>query len=242
MKSHRRRRPDPGHSAIGGDSWAGYSDLMAGLLLLFIFITALKDFQLQEKFADPSKALKQWREAIQALCTDPELKSRGLAPDCETGTIELEDQVFFPFASAELGDRGKANIRDAVPIILDKLRGQPEVWDRLHVEIRGHADPVVRSGKDQYSVNLVESGKRAERVLLFLTNDEAILPRDRGDLKRIAVASAAAHMMPPEDCDTTTAACRTRMRRVEIHLRFDDMEVIRDLIDLLEQLLGGSRA
>jgi len=234
MKRRRRSRNSDG--SIGGDFWAGYSDLMAGVLLIFIVVSALKDVQLVQRFAKPSESLNKWHDALEALCSDRELTDRHLAPDCRTGTIELDEGVFFDFDKVTLKEAGKENLRGAVPIILAKLRQHVEVWKQLQVEVRGHADPVAQN-VDPYRVNLEKSAERAQSVLLFLTHDDKINPEDRSDLKRLSIASGAAAERPPVDCIEKSKQCYARMRRVEIHLHLDDVRVQSDLVDLLDQLL-----
>lgn len=237
MNTRRARKAKSKVSIIGGDSWASYSDLIAGVLLIFIFVTVLKDVEIQQMVAEPAEVLRGWQEALSELCSDEELIAQGLVPDCTTGTIELPDRVFFGFNETELLPEGKDALRNAIPIILRKLRNQPAIWAHLNVEVRGHADPRVRSGLDHYEVNLSKSARRAETVLLFLTSDDSFIPGDRDDLKRIAVASGASDSQRPASCaGLSQSDCFGKMRRVEIHLRLDDKQIRQALINLLDQL------
>lgn len=235
MKRYRRRHFHP-DASIGGDFWASYSDLIAGLLLIFIFVAVLKDIQLYQKVAEPAEQLRRWYVALGELCEDPELKRSGLAPDCQTGTIELPDKVFFDFNETALLPRGEASLRVAIPIIVRKLQRQPLIWSRVRIEVRGHADPVVRSNLDPYSVNLEKSTRRAESVLRFLTSGEG-LEGFHQEIREKSLAAGAADMQPP-GCDRSDLDCHEKMRRVEIHLTFDAEDIQRGFIDLLDQILG----
>lgn len=235
----RRRARASSEGTIGGDSWAGFSDLMAGLLLIFIFVTVLKDIQLETGVAEPAEILEAWRSALLDLCNDEDLKSHQVQVDCKTGTIELPGRVFFEFNRAELSAEGKELLRGAVPIVLDKLRARPVIWERMKVEVRGHSDPQAPE-EPRYPINLRKSAERAHNVLVFLTTDPEIPERDRDDLRTRAVSAGAADSFPPPECDTECKndreCCYQKMRRAEIHLRLDDLEIKQALIDLLDVL------
>lgn len=232
----RRLRAASSEGTIGGDSWAGFSDLMAGLLLVFIFVTVLKDVQLQGRVAEPAKVLDEWRNALLDLCNDDELKGQ-IKVDCETGTIELPEQIFFEFNRAELKPEGKDQLRRAVPIILDKLRARPVIWERLKVEVRGHSDPQAPEAL-RYSINLRKSEERAHNVLVFLTTDPQIPERDRHEIQMRSVSAGAADSFPPAECRSIGESedCYALMRRAEIHLRVDDLDIRQELIKLLDVL------
>ena len=61
---------------IGGDFWAGYSDLMAGLLLVLVSVTYVARAEMHELVREPTEELRKWREALNDLCNDPELTGR----------------------------------------------------------------------------------------------------------------------------------------------------------------------
>ncbi len=239
MATRQSKRTAEGTGNIGGDAWASYSDLIAGVLLIFILVTVLKEFQIQAAVADPSQTLREWKEAIEELCTDPELQRQNLAPDCETGTIELPDRVFFDTNETELKAEGKSVLRFAIPIILSKLRQQDIVWSNLSIEVRGHADPRAVATRDPYEVNLEKSVARARNVLLFLTSDEGIEETSRQDLKSKGFASGASFSQPPSSCiGVDQESCFDDMRRVEIHLHLDDKQIRRALVALLDEITG----
>ncbi|MEQ8693485.1 MAG: hypothetical protein RIC89_21925 [Pseudomonadales bacterium] len=239
MKRRDKRNVNTGIGAIGGDSWASYSDLIAGVLLIFILVTVLKDNEIQRMIEEPADILKSWQQAMEELCTDEELLKQGLVPNCETGTIELPDKVFFGFNDTELLEEGKEALRQAIPIILAKLRAQDVIWRDLNIEVRGHSDPRVAPERvnDRYEINLGKSTRRAEAVLLFLTTDTAFSNQDREELAGLAVASGASDTQTPTDCsELPEEECYQKMRRVEIHLRLDNRKIREALIQLLNQL------
>ncbi len=233
-----------GPEAIGGDSWASYSDLIAGVLLVFIFVTALKDTQiekLRDRISEPVAELQGWKRALDQLCADQELLGKGLRLDCDTGVIELPDRLLFDNASKQLKPEGQTLLRDVVPLVLGKLRNQSAIWRRVKIEVRGHTDPRTATGEDPYLVNLGLSAQRAENVLLFMASDHGFSDLDKADIRDRSVASGAAFTEPPQDCETLSEKeCYERMRRVELRLVLDDQEIRSNLLELLGKLLNAT--
>lgn len=277
---------------IGGEYWPGFSDLMAGLILIFAFLTVFSQIRgalaanerrmmddqvrsLREEAAalrlekqsllrevektelrrreaqallkkagivhlevqEELEQLRTWKQAILRLCTNARLAEVGVRVDCETGAIELPDKVFFEFNQQDLTEDGKARLRDAIPIILQELRKSPKLWERIDViEVRGHADPVVRFGR-AYETNLAKSQGRAYGVLEFLTSDGALAAEDRNWLKTRGVASGAANERPPLECpDRAREECHEGMRRVELLLGFADEDIRKRFNGLLTKV------
>jgi len=190
--------------------------------------------------------LGEWKVAILRLCENPRLAEAGVRVDCETGAIELPDKVFFEFNEQDLTEDGRARLREAIPIVLAELRRSAKLWDRIDVmEVRGHADPVVRFSNDAYEINLRKSQGRAEGVLQFLTSDRAIAAADRGWLREKGVASGVANERPPLECpEREREECHEAMRRVEILLGFDDQDIRKRFNALLvkvEEAFAGLR-
>lgn len=228
------RASGSGQQTIGGDSWASYSDLIAGVLLIFIFVTVLKDVEIQALVAEPAEALQGWKRALDELCEDEELRSKGLRLDCDTGIIELPNKLLFDFNSTQVKPEGQTLLREVVPLVLEKLRAQTEIWRRVKVEIRGHTDPQGSKGEDPYKINLALSAERAENVLLFLASDSDFSEQDKADVRNRSVASGAAYTQRPDACAILSQKdCFERMRRVEMRLILDDQEIRTSLLELL---------
>lgn len=235
MRRARFRRGLP-NGTLGGDFWASYSDLMAGLLLVFMLITAYGARQVRALVEKPSDELRQWRQALIELCTDPELERLQVRPDCDTGTIELNEGIFFSFNSVALKENGKERLRQALPIIFRRLATDGRIRRKLEaIEIRGHSDWIAPPD-DPYGRNLRVSQRRAFEVLHFLATDPGIPEPDRALLTAKGVASGAADRRCP-GCEPRREECRARCRRVEIHFLLDDARYRSELYELFEELL-----
>lgn len=252
MARVRRRSRQREEINLGGDFWISYSDLMAGLLLVFIFVTTAMTFNLmrQKEEAEAAherlnaiverntKSLAEWDRAIKQLCANPELKEHNAIPDCETGAIELAEGAFFPFNSADLTIEGQNNLASAVPIIVRQLQQFPLLWEKLEtISVIGHTDTI-----GSYEYNLVLSQNRAREVVEFLTGSDQVDEPTRSTLRKLLVAGGASFSRPHPACFYRESPnCQSRDRRVELKLDLDDNAMRKDLNGILEEVLRSQR-
>ena len=214
-------------SSAEGSFWAPLAVLLAGVLCVMVFVAALpreravddeslrRGAELEARIAEQASFPSHWRETIQSLCGDPVLQAEGIAPDCETGTITFGDDLFGESGAVELTEEGIRKLHYAISSLLRNLRRHEDVWNRIEsIELRGHADP--RATRDPYVTNMRVSQQRPLSVMLYLISDWALSERDRRDLERLLILSAASHARPPESCPERTNECYGFWRRVEI--------------------------
>ena len=233
--------------ALGGDYWAiaAYLAVPAiGLLLLALALPpdpppAFGEERLasiRERVEERTRGLQEWTRVLAELCREPRLLQLGLGPSCADGTITLPDAEFFDPDLRALRPEAEDRLRQGVSILFESLRSNERIWRQVEViEVRGHADP--RALRDPYVTNLHISKERAAAVLLFLANDEGLPERDRLDLRRLAVTSAAAHSRPPTDCRVRSSECDAKAKRVEIRIGLDPDPLRREIGDFHDELI-----
>src|SRR5210317_585117 len=73
--------------------WASYSDLMAGVLMVFVLITTITLLKIGSHLLEPAKQVEKWREVINDICTDKELNEMdNVKVDCNTGALIISDE------------------------------------------------------------------------------------------------------------------------------------------------------
>jgi hypothetical protein len=72
--------------------------------------------------------------------------------------------------------------------------------------------------------------------MFYLISDWALSERDRRDLERLLVLSAASHSRPPAACPERTNDCYPFWRRVEITPRLRDAELADELARFTDDL------
>ena len=148
--SNRKSDPWAVHRKSSAETfWASYSDLMAGLLMIFALTTVITLLDIGQRIIEPTKPLEEWEKIVGRICSNEELKAiKNVEVDCETGALVIsEKNLRFGFGKTDLGDEAKEALRQAVPKYMAIINQYPEFMERIQmIEISGHTDRV-----DQWS-------------------------------------------------------------------------------------------
>lgn len=242
---HRKGRAD--RSEGGADVWAPLAYLLAGLLAVVLFVAALPQqpatspedesqiTRLKEVVMQQAEQHATWQSTLAELCGDTLLQAEGIAPDCASGTITFGDDLFDEDEGTQLTEEGIRKLHVAIDTMLTQLRAHPVVWQHLEsIELRGHADP--RARRDPYVTNMRVSQQRPMAIMFYLISDWGLSERDRSDLQRLLVLSAASYSRPPRSCPERSRECYPFWRRVEITPRFSEVDLRTSVNGFLRQL------
>lgn len=204
--------------------WASYSDLMAGLLMIFVLSSML----VTQRAFEITEQIGRWAGVAQELCRDEGLQGLdGVTVDCDTGAIEFETNNWFSFGSAELQESGRTVLSQVMPIWLRKVTTD-SIWQSVEaIEFDGHAD---RLSETELG-NMQVSADRAQAVMAYLVEEGSF--RD-AVLERGVVAGYGDHEFP-ESCGDSERC--EEARRVVVKANLGETGVLRDLY----QLLTGTR-
>ncbi len=230
-----RCRKDRPVSAVDASSdadgfWASYSDLMAGVLMVFVLVTAITLLNIGKHLLNPAKKIQEWSETLNSICSDEDLqKMQNVTVDCNTGALIISDEgLRFDFNETGLGKEAKAVLRKAVPKYLAIIHSKPRFLKRVQkLEISGHTDRVDRRG-----ANPAISRARAGATLDYLLQARALAPY-RKFLKEKAISAGYAATRFPPDCENDECA---KARRVEIAVKLDDADIMAEFSKIMDQL------
>jgi outer membrane protein OmpA-like peptidoglycan-associated protein len=211
--------------------WASYSDLMAGVLMVFALTTAMTLLSIGKRFVEPTEKVTKWKQVVEELANDEELNGmEGVKVNPDTGALVIaSDSLRFGFNNTSLGEEGKALLREVVPRYLEKVRERPDLEEHIEmIEVGGHTDR-----KDKGNANPWVSRGRAGAVLDFLLSEPSMEGHQQF-LKARAVTTGYADTKFPQECAEDECA---KARRVEITVRLRDSEVLGEFIRLLEQII-----
>ena len=108
-----------GGSEEGVSFWAAYSDLMAGILMVFAIVAVSAQYDFQMQFQEPRKLLEEW-EKLEKICE--EFEEEGIKAKCSNGTLVFsEDALRFDFNKVELSTAGEQILTDVVPRYLNAV-------------------------------------------------------------------------------------------------------------------------
>ena len=173
------------HAEEGESYFMSMTDMMGGLLLIFIILLAYFALQLQSKTAELTGANQTRAEILNDL--QQSLKDKGLQVeiDTKTGVLRLPDDVLFDKGQWELPDRGQAAISKVASAMVEVLpcfttsnlcKGarSPQLIDAVFVE--GHTDSDAMVGAmNNYGLSV----RRAETTFSMLQRNQPDLQEFR---------------------------------------------------------------
>lgn len=168
------------------DFWIGFSDLMTGLMLVFIVLSLtfmaiakikidesdkakIKMENLIKKIEKAKKELeKKQKNIIVVLSKQLSLNNIKVEYDEKKGTITIAQDILFERKKPDLNHEGKAFIK-LFATVLDKNIFQNDSYRNLikYIHIEGYAS---KEGSIEHNFKL--SFQRAENVWLYMTNSE----------------------------------------------------------------------
>ena len=165
----RRRPPEEGESYF-----MSMTDMMVGLLLIFIILLAYFALNLQSKTEELTGANRERAIILNRL--QESLKEKGLQVeiDTQTGVLRLPDDVLFDKARWELNERGRAAVSKVASAMVEVLpcyttshlckeRRSSHLIDAVFIE--GHTDSDAMYGAmDNYGLSV----RRAETTFAVL--------------------------------------------------------------------------
>jgi flagellar motor protein MotB len=176
----RRRLPEEGESYF-----MSMTDMMVGLLLIFIILLAYFALNLQSKTEELTGA--NTTRAVILSDLQKSLKDKGLQVeiDTQTGVLRLPDDVLFEKARWELSEEGQAAVRKVASAMLEilpcyttsdlcKEERSPHLIDAVFVE--GHTDSDAMHGAmNNYGLSV----RRAESTFSTLRTSQPELENFR---------------------------------------------------------------
>lgn len=217
----RRRPPEEGESYF-----MSMTDMMVGLLLIFIILLAYFALNLQTKTEELTGANRTRAEILNDL--QQSLQERGLQVeiDTKTGVLRLPDDVLFDKGRFDLTDRGRnaiGKVASAMAEVLpcftasDLCQGErsPHLIDAVFVE--GHTDSdAMYGGMNNYGLSV----RRAESTFAMLQQAQPALqsflnkPKDEPGSAPILGLSGYGPDRPIAEGDNEAA--KERNRRIDL--------------------------
>lgn len=175
MRKMRKNNDDP-------NFWISISDLMAGILIIFILLFILKmlDYQGEiDKKKEVTQELEETKQKVIELSStrlkiitllkdEFEKQNLDIAIDENTGAIKLKENILFDSSKSELKSTGKDFLQKFMPIYFKILLENKDIRKELgEIIIEGHTDDV-----SKYIYNLQLSQDRALNVVKYLMSNE----------------------------------------------------------------------
>jgi chemotaxis protein MotB len=149
------------------DHWMMYSDLMAGLVMMFILLLAVTIVGYHQVLASKERRINQLLGVQVSIAQSLEHSFRrsnlNITIDPRTGTIKFASDVLFSFNSYQLSSVGKKSLEKFIPLYISVLLSPKYRSDVSAIMVEGYTD---RQGTYLYNLNL--SQERASSVVNFI--------------------------------------------------------------------------
>src|SRR5690606_890938 len=218
--------------------WLSYSDLMAGLLMVFVLLLLAANFRytsaaehltvIADRVTDAVTTMAVRDSIISDLKEGQKAGPTVVNVDPVTGAITLSDGVLFEEGSAVLQPGGERVLAEFIKTYLPVIMNNPAYRAHLReIAVEGHTND-----NGPYLFNVRLSQERAYAVMqFFIESAEDSLSREF--LMRHLTAKGRSYsqvvcngtIQPYWDCPPGEVD-KTASRRIEIHFRLDDEELV----------------
>ncbi len=161
-----------------GNNWISFSDVMTGLMIIFLFISISYMLEVQKKQKQRDEIFEEFKATKEELYNeiDKEFKA-----DFQKWQVKLDKDLSIKFTNPDvLFNSGETDIRPKFETILNSFLPryfdiilQDKYKDKLaEIRIEGHTDkvPAPKYDKDPYIANLILSQLRSTSVVKYFRN------------------------------------------------------------------------
>lgn len=217
-----RSRDFLSHESHEQEYWLSYSDLMAGLLMVFALMLFSALHHYQRRVVEVRDILEVRRE-IAASLRETFGDHPALEVDSATGVVRFRDQILFEEGSAVLRTAGQSQLREfATQYFAVVLEHQKYLEQLEEIVVEGHTND-----NGSYIYNLRLSQDRAYAVMVYLLT-HADLPEKAQDYVTANGRSYSRMVLTSEGLPD-----KERSRRIEIRFRLKDEDAIRRIMERL---------
>ena len=167
-----RIRPKTEDVSDGNIFWITMTDLMTGLVLVFIVMFLYTYMTSHLKIVEENIAKETANKALRYSLEKQQIDA---TIDPISGVVKISDLELFEVNSYKLSQKGKAYLDKFAPAYLDSLFSNNYLKDNIDkIIIQGHTDSQTFIGKfsedEQYMKNMELSLNRAYEVANYMTN------------------------------------------------------------------------
>lgn len=161
-----------------GNNWVSFSDIMTGLMIIFLFISISYMLEVQKKQAERDEIFEEFKATKEELYNELDSVFKS---DFQEWKVKLDKDLSIKFTNPDvLFKSGETTIRVKFDTILQSFL--PRYFDVLlqkkyrdkisEIRIEGHTDtvPAPSFDKDSYIGNILLSQQRSAEVLKYFRN------------------------------------------------------------------------
>ncbi len=232
------------------NNWASFSDIMTGLMVIFLFISISYMKQVNDKQETINEIFEEWKATQEKLYSDLDKEFKD---DFKDWKVLLDKDLSIKFTNPDvLFSTGKSEINQHFKNILDNFL--PRYFDVLlkekyrdkiaEIRIEGHTDdaPIFKA-KNNYIGNLKLSQERSASVMNYFVNSKyyKILSKKQKDWLNYHLTANGLSFGRTLDKEgkptykTKKAVSRRKSRRVEFRIVTNSEKVIEETLKNIEK-------
>ncbi len=167
-----RLKPRSEDTQEGNIFWITMTDLMTGLVLVFIVMFLYSYISNNAEFMQQKIAKENATKALQESFKE---KNINATVELNSGIVKISDLELFELGSYTLSEKGKKYLNKFAPTYLDSIFSDKYLEKNISkIIIQGHTDSQTFIGKysedEQYMKNMELSLNRAYEVAKYMTN------------------------------------------------------------------------
>ena len=162
----------------GGNNWISFSDVMTGLMIIFLFISISYMLEVQKKQKERDEIFEEFKATKEELYNEI---NKEFKADFQKWQVKLDKDLSIKFTNPDvLFESGETDIRPMFENILNSFLPryfdiilQNKYKDKLaEIRIEGHTDkvPAPEYDNDPYIANLLLSQRRSAEVVKYFRN------------------------------------------------------------------------
>ena len=147
------------------DFWIGFSDLMTGLMLVFIILSLTFMAIAKQKLDEISEQRKNIIVILSEKLASNDIK---VEYNSEKGTVTIAQDILFQWKKPDLNPEGKKFIKLFAKVLDDNIFSNKKYKDLIkYIHIEGYAS---KEGSVEH--NFLLSFKRSENVWMYMTDNK----------------------------------------------------------------------
>lgn len=206
------------------DYWLSFSDLMAGLLMIFALMLLAALYHYQSGVEGIREILLVREDVVEELKNKLEDGPGSVVHVEDNGTVRFLDNVLFAQGSAIVSTRGREQLAAFTNRYLSVLLENEDFKSQLRaIVIEGHTN---NDGSYEYNLDL--SQRRAFSVMMVILAEAG---ENTDILKALVTANGRSFSELIYRGTARTEVDKEASRRIEIHFRLNDDELLREILD-----------
>lgn len=216
--------------------WISTTDLMSGMLVVFLFIAVLSTQGLQNIAEKADQAERQLQQNIAAEFSEEEQRKYKMNVESGGYAAFPDGETQFSAGSAELAPKFQEELKSFLPRYIHAIRkSDPSPEDLTHIKeirIEGHTSSewYGQTGHGAYINNMALSQARTRAIISFALSLPELTEEDKEYIKRKMTANGLSSSQLKYEDEKKMIEDKDASRRIEFRTVTNDKETLNQMV------------